>query len=177
VVEAKNGAIKGLSRRTLKVDKLTCPSGKFHLGLKRAYELWPSELVTRVKEERKKGWDAEHKRLLTGLHQQLVSLEKAEKGAADKVVAGRVKEDREDTLELVAQLNQACGKYEDAGPLYDCVVFHDGEVWRAVVDSNEDGELSRYEPMANFGEQLDSSEPPSPHHLVTNRPSPLMIFL
>jgi hypothetical protein len=33
-------------------------------------------------------------------------------------------------------------------------VFHDGEVWRAVVDSNEDGDLSRYEPLANFGKPL-----------------------
>ena len=43
----------GLSGRTIKFDPLwSCPTRKYHLGLKRAFELFPKPLVTRVKEER-----------------------------------------------------------------------------------------------------------------------------
>lgn len=32
--------------------------------------------------------------------------------------------------------------YEDPGVILDCVVFHDGKDWRAVIDVNENGDLS-----------------------------------
>ena len=36
----------------------------------------------------------------------------------------------EDLKQLVESLKAIDQKYEDVGPVYDCVVFHDGEMWR-----------------------------------------------
>ncbi|CAN0404450.1 unnamed protein product [Ectocarpus sp. 8 AP-2014] len=53
--------IKGLSGRTLRLNpKWTNPSGEWRVGIKRAYELFPKLLVTRVKAERRKDWDKKH---------------------------------------------------------------------------------------------------------------------
>ncbi len=48
-------------QRTLRLNpKWSNPSGEWHVGLKRAYELFPKSLVTRVKAERRKEWDKKH---------------------------------------------------------------------------------------------------------------------
>lgn len=47
--------------RTLRLNpKWSNPTGEWRVGLKRAYELFPKTLVTRVKEERRKDWDKKH---------------------------------------------------------------------------------------------------------------------
>jgi tripeptidyl-peptidase-2 len=44
----------------------------------------------------------------------------------------------------VEQLKELQGQYDDAGPVYDCVVFLDGSgVWRAAIDLEESGDLSK----------------------------------
>ncbi|CAN0457776.1 unnamed protein product, partial [Ascophyllum nodosum] len=47
--------VKGLSGRTLRLNpKWENASGEWRIGIKRAYELFPKSLVTRVKAERRK---------------------------------------------------------------------------------------------------------------------------
>lgn len=47
--------------RTLTLNKgWVNPSGEWRVGIKRAYELFPKILVTRLKAERRKAWDKEH---------------------------------------------------------------------------------------------------------------------
>lgn len=47
--------------RTLRLNpKWVNPSGEWRVGMKRAYELFPKPLVTRVKTERRKDWDKKH---------------------------------------------------------------------------------------------------------------------
>lgn len=50
-----------------------------------------------------------------------------------------MKEDRENLVEM---LNNFEKKYNDLGPMYDCVLFHDGTKWVACVDTTEKGNLS-----------------------------------
>lgn len=40
--------------------------------------------------------------------------------------------------------------FEDPGPVYDCLVFHDGERWQAVIDTSESGDLSAAQPLTDF---------------------------
>ncbi|KAF9916384.1 tripeptidyl-peptidase II Tpp2 [Linnemannia zychae] len=47
-------------------------------------------------------------------------------------------------------LKDAHKNFSDPGPVYDCVVFHDGDVWRAVVDAHEDGNLKDAPLLTNF---------------------------
>jgi hypothetical protein len=47
--------------------------------------------------------------------------------------------DTEEIKTRVAQLRLIEKDLEDPGPLYDCLVFHDGERWQAVVDTSEVG--------------------------------------
>jgi tripeptidyl-peptidase-2 len=39
-------------------------------------------------------------------------------------------------------LNKAYKSYDEAGPLFDCVVFHDGVNWRVAIDVTETGDFS-----------------------------------
>ncbi|KAL7634240.1 UNVERIFIED_CONTAM: hypothetical protein RMT77_015570 [Armadillidium vulgare] len=49
------------------------------------------------------------------------------------------KENAEAELALLKQLEK---KYNDVGPSYDCVVFHDGSQWRVCIDTTEEGRLN-----------------------------------
>jgi hypothetical protein len=44
--------ITGLSRRKLLVEKLRNPTGKFHVGLVHAYDVFPDVCKNRVKKDR-----------------------------------------------------------------------------------------------------------------------------
>lgn len=57
---------------------------------------------------------------------------------ATPVVPGE-SNDVEEIKMRVAQLRLIEKDLEDPGPLYDCLVFHDGERWQAVVDTSEVG--------------------------------------
>jgi tripeptidyl-peptidase-2 len=54
------------------------------------------------------------------------------------------KVDEAEKLDLEARveaLKELDKNYEDPGLVYDCVVYFDGKDWRAVIDTNESGDL------------------------------------
>jgi tripeptidyl-peptidase-2 len=48
---------------------------------------------------------------------------------------------RDDLEARVDQLKSLMDSYEDPGVLLDCVLFFDGQDWRAVIDVKESGDL------------------------------------
>ncbi|KAK4306052.1 hypothetical protein Pmani_022096 [Petrolisthes manimaculis] len=145
VVQAADGVITGLSGRRLKIpESWVNPNGKYHIGVKGAYCLYPQRLKERITKERKdKKWDPVHKELLAEAQRKVQALETSKNGASN--TNGNIslleKLGKEDAEARVTHLNTLEKKYKDLGPAYDCVVYHDGEVWRACIDTSEKGEL------------------------------------
>jgi len=144
VAEAKGGALAGLSGRSLTIDPgWNNPSGEFHLGVKPAYELYPEDLVPRLKQKRGAKWAERQRAAVVALQRQLAAWDEA-------TPAPNVEQKKErDELALQLSLLEK-RRYSDPGPIFDCVVFHDGKVWRAAIDTDEDGDLTDEDLMTNF---------------------------
>lgn len=145
VERSEDGTIEGLTGRTLTVDpSWTNPTGTYRVGMKPAFELFPPGLLGRVRGERGEDRAERHRLMLVELRKALVSWD------AEHPEPTRAQlEDRE---ELAARLQQAekMGSMPDPGPVFDCVVFNDGETWRAVIDTDEDGDLRDETVLTNF---------------------------
>lgn len=144
-VKPKDGTLTGLSGRALKVSaKWSNPKGTFRLGLKAAYDLFPGSLVSRMKRERKKEFDAAQAKCEAKLRDTLAKWD-----AAHPSPDSAQKRERRELQNRLDQLVAARGT-PDPGPVYDCVVFHDGKAYRAVVDTDEDGDLADETPLTNY---------------------------
>ncbi len=148
VQKPMDGKLKGLTSRDLTVPaEWMNPSGEFHLGLKRGFELFPPELVARLKRERRQKWDAVQRAREADLRRQLNASDDAHKQPSPTE-----KKERDELQARLDVLADAQAKYDDPGPIYDCVVFQDGQTWRAVVDTDEDGDLADETLLANYRE-------------------------
>ena len=151
VKKAEEGALEGLSGRKLTLGKdWENPSGEFRVGIKRGYELYPGSLVGRVKAERRKEWDEKQRVLLTQEKRALVRFDR-KNPKPDK----QQKKERDELEERIKQLEGLQRGYDDPGPIYDCVVFHDGEDWRAAIDTDEDGDLGDEKLLTNFRKERE----------------------
>ena len=147
--KAVDGHLDGLTGRTLTIPAgWNNPSGEFHIGQKRGFELFPSELVARLKDERRHRWDAAQRAREADLRRQLDAWDDAHKRPSPAEKKGR--DELQARLDVLADAQK---HYDDPGPIYDCVAFHDGQTWRAVVDTDEDGDLADESLLANFREE------------------------
>lgn len=142
VRKAQDGVLLGLSGRKLKVTGLACPKNAWHVGLKPAFELFPRGLVRRLKKKRRKAWDEAQRAAEVALTREITRLEAEKTPAAAK--------ERKEARKRLEQLQALQGGYEDPGPIYDCVVFHDGTVWRAVIDTDEDADLADEKALSTY---------------------------
>ncbi|KAJ3081524.1 tripeptidyl-peptidase II Tpp2, partial [Quaeritorhiza haematococci] len=71
-------------------------------------------------------------------------------GESDEDEAQLKKADLKARVEL---LREQMKTYEDAGIHMDCVVFHDGEKFRAAIDINETGDLTAVPLLTNFWDE------------------------
>ena len=137
--------IEGAGGRTLTLHAdWECPSGEFHVGWKRGFELFPGELVSRLKTERRREWDAGQRLREAELREQLAAIDPPN---SDNLAERKEIQARIDVLLAARQ------EYEDPGPIYDCVVFNDGEKWRAVIDTDEDGDLADESLLTNYRDE------------------------
>ncbi|KAK3818533.1 MAG: subtilase family-domain-containing protein [Benniella sp.] len=137
--ESEDGdpVVTGLSGRKLRLNKAwKNPSGEYRLGVKRAYDLFPDELQERIKAERAQEFQKKHFSLVAQVQEELAAFIKAHTTLSEE--EERTKADLSARLDI---LKDQFKSYADPGPIYDCVVFHDGNVWRAVVDAKENGDL------------------------------------
>lgn len=146
VAEAVEGRLTGLSGRRLRIDpRWKNPTGKYHLGLKSGYDVYPQELIDRMQRRQRERQEELQRPLEARLRQALIDWKAAHPTPTDEQL--RERKDLEARLEQLRDLGQA---FEEPGPLFDCVVFHDGSVWRAVVDTDEDGDLGEEALLTNY---------------------------
>ncbi len=156
--QAADGKLEGLSGRTLTINaNWTNPSGNYRLGLKRGYELFPPELIKRLNRERRELWDLRQRSREADLLRQVIAWDREHPQPSAEQLKSR--EEIQARLDVLADAQE---NFDDPGPVYDCVLFHDGDVWRAVIDTDEDGDLSdemaltdyhRAQQHASFGER------------------------
>jgi len=169
VVEAKDGVIQGLTGRNLRLpkdagEKWSNPSGKWHLGVKCAVDLWPRPGVKdRVLGERlSKQWEPGHKRSLGEAVKRQQESEVKERDVDSLSLLERLqKENLDAEVELLTSLDKkhrdtSHGHWlSDPGPVYDCLVWDSGKGWRAAIDTSEEGDLSRALNLGVFRETYE----------------------
>jgi len=128
--------VVGLTGRRLKLGEGWVAEGKkIHVGWKRAYDFFPPGLIGRLKRERSEKLVEEQRRIEAKLRRQILTA----KESAKKELTTRL-----------AQLSVSMKQVADPGPVFDCVCFIQDKRWRAVVDTNENGDLTDEQVLTNF---------------------------
>ncbi|KAI8919806.1 subtilase family-domain-containing protein [Powellomyces hirtus] len=140
--------LTGLSGRTLTVGEWENPTGKFRMGLKRTRDLFNQGLHSRLQKEKKKKFEVEHHLIITEVQRELEAVESSTLSKDKKELT---KADLKTRLEVLRDMYKA---YDDPGFTVDCVVFHDGKKWRAVIDTTGSGDLSEAPLLANYHDEL-----------------------
>ncbi|KAG1356236.1 hypothetical protein G6F62_002135 [Rhizopus arrhizus] len=139
--------IEGQSGRKLILDSSwNNPSGEYRVGVKSAYELFPTELKNRIKAERRQNFIKKQAQLLSEAQRRLADYIKT----TDKLDESE-KSELEARVESLKNLDK---NYEDPGVLLDCVLFFDGKDWRAVIDVDESGDLRGQPCLTDYRKEL-----------------------
>jgi len=142
--------VQGLTGRTLTIpNNWKNPSGKWNIGVKNGFDLYPRGLKDRIISERQeKYWDSGHKRSQAeAIKKQEVEVK--EDGDNLSLSDKLMKENREAEVEMVGALdkkfkdNSGAHWLTDLGPVYDCLVWDSGEGMRAAIDTSEEGDLGK----------------------------------
>ncbi|XP_064639092.1 tripeptidyl-peptidase 2-like isoform X2 [Lineus longissimus] len=151
IIDCPDGEIIGLTGRILKIPpEWKNPTNQYHLGVKQAYDLYPKGLKDRIIQlRRRRQWDPIHKTTLAAALRKLDEFESSHSSPLS-LENKLIKEDLQAQIDV---LNTVDRKLTDPGPVYDCVVFHDGATWRACVDTSESGDLSSGKIMAAYREE------------------------
>ncbi|CAG9759947.1 unnamed protein product [Ceutorhynchus assimilis] len=142
IVKPEEGYITGLTGRKLMIPRdWVNPSGTYRIGVKNAYDLYPDRLKDRIKTEyKKKKWEEGQRKVLSNLNRELANLENHQSTNCNNNENEKFeKEDCEAKIELLNNLDK---KFYDAGPIYDCIVFHDGTKWMCCINVSEDNDLT-----------------------------------
>lgn len=126
-------------------DAWANPTGKWHVGMKKAYELFDSDLVKRVKKERLAAWTEQHRGYVAEARRKLAAFDVENPKPEGQAVRTRL-----DLEERISQLEALQKDFEDQGEILDVVSWHDGKLWRACVGGKPDGDLSAAPALASF---------------------------
>jgi len=150
VVEGKEEenwvSIKGLTGKDLKLSKeWSNPTGKWHVGAKAEFDLYPKNIIRRIKKDKAKKFLQTQTEREAALLRQISALESADEGGKEAKA-----ETTQDLKDQLAALRTLVGEYNYPGRVFDVVVFHDGTRHLCVVDTSADGDLTTATPMADF---------------------------
>ena len=146
--DGEDNAVEGLSGRKLMLGEWAKDANELKLGAIRLYELLPRSILRRVKKERKEAFMTKHQALISGTQLKL-----------DKLNSSKVTGDEKESIDkqkkelklMIEQLTSIVELYdEEASPLMDIIMFKDGNVWKAVIDLETNGDLTKSVPMAPF---------------------------
>ncbi|OQR76824.1 tripeptidyl-peptidase 2-like [Tropilaelaps mercedesae] len=149
-VTPENGVITGISGRKLQIpESWTNPSGKYRIGLKPAFDLYPEQLKDRMqKDYKEKNWSTFLQPTLAEVTRKLQQFEVESRNEKAQ------KEELEARVEVLLKMEK---NYVDLGPVYDCVLWHNGNQWQAVIDTTEEGALDKCEVVGPYAETLYTS--------------------
>lgn len=140
-VEPSNTTSEGIelisptSGRKIIVVSGAAKDSPYLLGFKRAYELWPKDLIARRKQQRQRNWDVENAKVVAKVQRELADLEESPANPeTKKETISAQKEELKAQLDVLKSLSSS---YEDPGPLLESVTYFDGKHWRTVVGGAE----------------------------------------
>ncbi|XP_044764986.1 tripeptidyl-peptidase 2 [Coccinella septempunctata] len=150
--QPSDGIIIGLTGRKLHIpEDWKNPTNTYRIGLKHAYCLFSESLRKQMRQKNKeKCWDTVNRDILAKTRRELAAYDGKDSSLSD---AERMKkEDLEARLEMLLQFEK---KMVDPGPVYDCLLFHDGEMWRCCVDTSEIGNLKECRVLGEYSKTGD----------------------
>lgn len=151
---SEEGTLEGLSGRTLTLPKkLKNPAKKFHLGLKRAKDLFHGGVNRRITRLRSNEWQRELDQIRDERAQKRRAAEEKGGRSAFKKAAPDLSLSEKDEIAREQLLESLESSYaqSDPGPIYDCVVWSDGKQFHVIVDTDEDGDLADEKILRPFG--------------------------
>ena len=127
-------------------------AGKWHVGAKDLFSLYPPNCKRRIAAKRREKWEECQRAAVASAIAELSAF----KPGPD--LTGEARSSAKAELEArVALLKEHAEKYEDSGPTVHAVVWHDGAVWRAALDTSDlfsegsgEGLLADFVPMTNY---------------------------
>lgn len=126
--------------------------------MKNIYELFPSTLLARVKKDYlEKEFLPKHKPFLADALKRYETFRL--KHPDDENIENQqerinVMLEREELKSQIDLLKDAQAKISDLGPTFDCIVFHDGEYWKACIDTTGEGRLDECTVLGNYRQCL-----------------------
>jgi tripeptidyl-peptidase-2 len=103
-----------------------------------------------LEEYKEQKWDPNHKLALAEALRKLQAFE-----AKNPSLTGNDKLIKDDLETQVEVLNSLEKKYKNIGPCLDCIVFNDGEKWRACLDTTFEGNLAECQVLGVYRETFD----------------------
>ncbi|XP_046674553.1 tripeptidyl-peptidase 2-like [Homalodisca vitripennis] len=157
VQQSVDGELQGITGRKLKVPPAwKNPTGNYYLGIKNAFDIYPKKAQERlIKERKEKLWDPEHKTALADATRNLNAINKEQEANKSSTIPREEKLKKDEAEARIEILNNFEKKYNDVGAVYDCIVFHDGEMWRACLDTSEKGDLASCHVLGEYSKTRD----------------------
>ncbi len=142
-VAPEEGQVEGRSGKMLTVPAEW--GNELRLGIKPAFEFFPEELVERMRSTWTQKWNERQQVREDELIRQIAAWDDEHPDADDEL-----KKEKEELEAQLSALRHAVENYKDPGPIYDCVVFQQGEEWRVAIDTNENGDLTDEKLLSEF---------------------------